>query len=498
MTPRRAALTVACAAALGAAPARAGGPLGPNGTPIRTSNYAIDLSGGPVLAGTRVTAMGGAYVAIAEGVDGALSTPAAPAVRTAWSMEHVDYDAGLGLLFPNALSSGDFFNTGHGRTDLRRSNQSEFAFLTPGFDLSIGPWGIGVSAQLQRYGLRRTGTGVRSDLLRAQFSSVSVDLARAVDRGQLVGGVGLTVTALDVTTKNEILTRSGNVFTTRGAAFQAGLLWRPDRRPFRLGLAIRAPVKTSVSASGSEQADHDIVLGEPGDPNAIWMPSSVKRPWSADLGAALQLGPRPLNPPFIDPSVRIAELEDVMAQRHRLRQARAARGVAKARARHDAAAERAIRAEVATQEALDRLHLAREERRLHARLRARYRAMSRFYMLLSASLHIDGRVADAVGVESFLQGYVDRSGEFFTFSPHLGMETEAIPGVLKLQNGVYVEPSRFRGGTPRLHGTWGFDLKVLEWTVFGLAHRHTEWSFGAAADAARNYFSWGVSLGVWH
>lgn len=498
MRSRRAALVVAIAAALDTAPAQASGPLGPNGAPIRTSNYAIDLTTGPVLAGTRVTGMGGAYVAIAEGIDGDVSTPAAPAVRTAWSMEHVDYDAGLGLLFPNALESGDFFNTGHGRTDLRRSNQSEFAFLAPGLDLQIGPWGVGVGAQLSRYGLSRTGADVRNGLLRAQFSSVNVDLARAVDRGQLVGGVGLTVTALDVTSQDNILSRSGNVFTTRGFAFGAGLLWRPDHKPFRLGLAIRAPVKTSVSATGTEEADHDIVLGKPGDPNAIWLPSSVKRPWSADFGAALQLGPRPLNPPFIDPAQRIAELHDFMARRRALRTARAARDIARARARHDAAAEQAIRAENAQEDALDRLHVAREERRLHARLLARYRKMSRFYMLISASLHVDGRVADAIGVESFLQGVVDRSGQFITVSPHLGMETEAIPGVLRVQNGAYVEPSRFREGTPRLHGTWGFDLKLLEWTVFGLAHRHTEWRVGAAADASRNYFSWGVSFGVWH
>lgn len=36
-----------------------------------------------------------------------------------------------------------------------------------------------------------------------------------------------------------------------------------------------------------------------------------------------------------------------------------------------------------------------------------------------------------------------------------------------------------------------------EWTVLGLAERHTEWRVGAAADAP-HYFSWGVSVGVWH
>ena len=46
------------------APAEANGPIASNGTPITTSRYAIDLFRGPVFAGSRVTGLSGAYVAI--------------------------------------------------------------------------------------------------------------------------------------------------------------------------------------------------------------------------------------------------------------------------------------------------------------------------------------------------------------------------------------------------------------------------------------------------
>ncbi len=67
---------------------------------------------GPVFAGTRVTGLGGAYVAIAEDVDGDLQNPAAPAVRPFFSFTQFDYWLGFGITFPATLSGVDFFNSG--------------------------------------------------------------------------------------------------------------------------------------------------------------------------------------------------------------------------------------------------------------------------------------------------------------------------------------------------------------------------------------------------
>src|SRR5688572_2724058 len=107
-----AALFVALAVLFWSVRAPAGGPLGSDGQPITTSEYALDLFQGPLFAGSRVTGLAGAYVAIAEDVDGDLQNPAAPAVRPFFSYTDFDYWLGFGLTFPATLEEMDFFNSG--------------------------------------------------------------------------------------------------------------------------------------------------------------------------------------------------------------------------------------------------------------------------------------------------------------------------------------------------------------------------------------------------
>jgi hypothetical protein len=475
-------IAIIVGALLAARAAFAGGPLGDNGSPIRTSNYGIDITIGPVLAGSRATGLAGAYVAIAEGVDGNGQNPAAPAVRTAWSVDHFDYDASIGLIFPGTLQDDDFFNTGAKQTDLRHSDQRDFVFLSPMANVQLGDWGIGFGFELQRYGLQKNdaaSAGVEEELVRAQISVVRTLLARAVDDGQLVGGIGFDVIALDITNKDDIFTRSGNIFTTRGVAFSGGVLWKPNWQPYRVGLSVRAPVNTPID-SNADRVDEDEILGDPSSPDAIWLPRAVRRPWSADLGVAVQVGARPLNPRWIDPSEQLEELEAFL------------------KARAERRAREGNQENAASRDALDDEHLERARRELRERLVRRHSALTRRYLLLAAALHVDGRVIESVGVESFLQGHVNRSGERITLSPRIGAEIEPLPGWLKLRGGSYAEPSRFRGGTTRLHSTFGFDLKVFQSSLFGLADPDAEWRVGGVVDVSRDYFSWGVSVGGWH
>ena len=492
---RRLALLCAWAVLAWAGGAHADGPLGANATRIRTSNYALDLTAGPVVLGTRAIGLGGAYVAIAEGVDGNTQNPAAPAVRSAWSEDHVDYDIGVGVAFPATLSSTDYFNTGRGPTDLRHSEQTEFTLLSPAVNVQIGHWGVGMALDLQRYGLLRRPDPEQpgqEQTVRAQISVLRTYLARAVDDGQLVGGLGFHVTALDVTTRNEIITRSGNVFTTRGVNLEGGMLWRPNDQPFRFGFAIRAPVITAVEPKGEEYAGGDVVVGDPSSPDAIWLPKRVKRPWSADVGIALSIGSRPLNPPWIDPVLRQKELDGWLRHRDRDRAKRLREALALG---PDYAA--AVAEDNRVEHARDLVLAERAKSQLHERLRQRYLAMPRPYVLISAALHADGRVSNAVGVESLLQQVVDRSGELATISPRLGVETEPVLDWVKLRAGSYLEPTRFRGSSDRAHGTFGFDARLFDWSVFGLAEEHTHWRVGGAIDVSRAYLGWGVSVGVW-
>ncbi|MFW5741234.1 MAG: hypothetical protein ACOC1F_12795 [Myxococcota bacterium] len=376
------------------------------------------MASGPLLLGARALGLGGAFVGIAEGVDGDTQNPASPAVRSAYSPSYVDFDAGLGVWFPGTLQSSDFFNTGRGATDLRYSDQEEFALLTPGVNVQLGSWGLGFAVDLSRYGLcRRSSETQESELVRAQVSTVRTYVARAFGTGDWVAGAGFHVTALDVTTKPEIFTRPGNLFVTRGLNMEGPAL-----------------------ASGAPA-------------HARGLPAR-RTPTSA-----LQFGPKPLNVRWLSPA----------EARRAVRNAGACAG--------------------GDQGCITR--------RADEWLERRTRSWPRRYVLISFALHMEGRMANAVGVESFLQQRVDRSGEAVTFSPRLELETESFASWLRLRAGTYVEPSRFRGGTSRLHGTVGTDVRLMRWGVGGLFDPDTAWRLSFAMDRADEYSAWTAALGAW-
>ena len=63
------------------APSTGASQLGPNGDPIQTSNYSIDLTRGVVISTSRVVGLSGAATSLAQGVEGGLQNPAAVAYR---------------------------------------------------------------------------------------------------------------------------------------------------------------------------------------------------------------------------------------------------------------------------------------------------------------------------------------------------------------------------------------------------------------------------------
>lgn len=480
--------------------ARAAGPLGPEGSDIQTSDYAVDLHQGPVLASTRVIGLAGAYVAIAEGVDGDAQNPAAPAVRVPWSFDYLDYDLGFGVTFPGALGErGDFFNSS--RTTDVTDNQAGFVFLSAAANLQLGSWGAGLTLEYQRYSLSRDQAGatpgLQQDELFGQFGVTHVLGARTIADGQLALGVGVRAAGFIVRNENPSVGQPRDLFTTEGAAPEVGVLWRPNDWPFRVGAALRAAVITEVTSSDvAPNADGDFVLGTPGDPNAIFLPREINLPWDLNVGAAVQLGPRPFNPGWVDPAEQLRRVRRFLRWRELERERR--RKARLARADHRPTAAAAEQAELERLALLDELHLERAELDVEERLRVRYAAMSRFHVLVSASVLISGEVDDAVGVESFLARKVQRSGEKISYSPRLGVESEVIPHWLKVRGGSYYEPSRFRGVGGRVHGTFGLDAKLFPWTVFGLFEEGTSWRVSGAVDSANRYFGWSASIGVWH
>jgi hypothetical protein len=470
--------------------------LGPEDSLIRTNSYSIDLFQGPVLASSRVTGLAGAFVAMAEGVDGNSQNPASPAVRFPYSRDWFDWDLGLGISFPGARSNSDFFNSRAGLT----GTQSDFLFLNFALNLQLGRWGFGITSDLQQYSLNRTESmdaTVQRDQLASQVVVGRLQIAHAFADHQLVVGVGNRTASLAVTNESADQSAERDLFSTVGAGFEAGFVWKPNDYQFRVGGAFHSAVNTQAEP-GSR-----VTVLYAGDPtNELWLPEQVSLPWDLNLGLAVQFGPRPLNPRWVDPNELLIRVRRYLAWRARERERRRQYELEQARqAGRDVSAVRAaIDSELSMQAALDEEYMERSERRVDRELRERYAQMKRFHVLVSASLLISGTADDAVGIESFLERRVQRSGQSVSVSPRAALETELIPHWTRIRGGWYLEPSRFERTLEgsRNHVTAGFDQKLFPWTVFGLFEDETAWRIGGAIDVSRDYFGWGIAVGVWH
>lgn len=476
-------------------PALAAGPLGPNGSAIRTSDYGVDLHHGPVLGSTRVTGLGGAYVSIAEGVDGTAQNPAAPAMRVPWSVDYLDYELGLGFTAPAALKNQDFFNTGRS-TNLSAGTSDGFLFFNPAANLQWGRWGVGLTVNLQQYGVSRT-TNPSADQPRlvARFAMTDLAIARQLGGGDYILGIGLRSIAMTLDQLATETTPETELFQAVGGAPTAGLIYAPRNRQYRIAGAFRGAMRTDLITDIETTPEGDVVLsGVPGNPEDLWLPSKLTVPWEANVGLTLQFGPRPLNPRWYDPTRLVARLKRFIDWRRRERSRRLAHELKGA----DPATRARLRSQRYQEQTIDDRHLEVVELRLRRQLLERSQHLRRRYLLLSMSLLATGPVSKSVGVESFVERVVDRSGERAVFSPRLGVESEVVPKWLKLRAGTYGEPTRSQGGENRMHGTMGFDLKLFAWEGFGLFDPESHLRFGAALDAAKRYLGWGLSLGLFH
>lgn len=114
-------------------------------------------------------------------------------------------------------------------------------------------------------------------------------------------------------------------------------------------------------------------------------------------------------------------------------------------------------------------------------------------LLVATQWTVVGKARNAVGIESFLEQKVQRSGQVGTMSVHGGMEIEILPRLLRARLGNYFEPSRFEGVSDRAHVTGG-----LEW---GFSHYWMEpdstLTVQYAFDVSRRYSKHSIALGIW-
>lgn len=487
-----------CVALLVTQRARAGGPLGPNGAPITTSDFALDVFTGPVLGGSRNTGLAGAYSAIAEGTDGNLVNPAAPAVRPYYSLDYFDYWLAFDFTLP-VLSEMDFFNTGELDPDQQSSHS--FAFLTPAINLQFGTFGVGLTLEYQRIAV---DAPTKSGELLTSVTTSHLQFANGFFEGQLVAGLGARAVNLrtsDRSCEGQAVTCSVNElrvdessFSSTGVGTEFGVLIKPNNHPFRVGASYRTAIKSTPTYSEEflPNAEGDLVIT--GEGGSFYLPRRVELPWDVNLGFAYQFG-RPFNPTWRT-AQDIAEKELLQLRLAAIELAEQ-RDTALANARdanERAAIEQRYAGQMERNATLANIALVKARKQQQRELAD----WDRFYVLVSTSLTISGPVDSAVGIESYVNQKVARSGAKTTFAPHFALETEAIPDHLKLRTGCYFEPARSDGTTQRGHFTFGGDIRMGRFDVFGLWPADYLWALGTFADVAPRYVTFGVSLIGWY
>jgi hypothetical protein len=477
---------------LGAGSARADGPIGPNGQPITTSSYAIDLTRGPVLSSSRATGLAGAFTAIAEGAEGGLSNPAAVSNRYAASADWWDYWLAFGFTYP--IANGDFFNSGNYLKSSGEIPESSFWFLNPGLYVQLWGLGFGLDMDIQQLTAKSTAAGdTEPTTVHLTLITNHVQVGYLFFDGQLSLGGGLTILREVVSTSMNRSDRQ-SVFDSVGFGGEVGALVRPNDQQWRIGAGFYSAVVTH--GSGTADASGDVVV------DSVYYPKSAVRPWQGNLAFAYQFGKRPLNPRFVyvEQQARIPLAE--LAAREREAHEAHERRVATLRAAHAADLLTALADEArAYSEQQKKFEAERSDIRKTAwrEIRARVRTeWERFYVLALAELALTGQVDNGVGVESFLVQTVQRSGEKLTATPRLAVESEVWPNQIKVRTGTYLEPTRFAQSSARLHWTVGVDIKVLHWAVFGVWPEDYLWQVSTAFDIARDYSAFSLSLNGWY
>jgi hypothetical protein len=424
-------------------------------------------------------------VASAEDTEGAAVNSAAPAVRDPYSIDWFDYDLGVGVSIPGAFARTDFDNHGDFSEVPTHARAGDFVDVNLGGTVQLGPLGFAASGDLQSFSLSTAAPGTPG--LSLQLGRWKALGALAIQGGQLALGAGFRIATMQI-----VEDTGGTLLTMSGLAPEAGALWMPTGSPWRIGATARAPVSAGIF--GSEDVT---VQGQVRRAGPFALPSSVVMPWEVEAGVAYQLGPRPLNPGWQNPheQERVLRERATASRSARARRRQEALAAAPAERRAELGAE--LDAEERWVSAFEEDRLREEVEQLRVARRARYENWPREKILLLASVLVTGTSDNAVSLEGFLDQRVETVGRQVTWTPRLGLEGEPIRSRMLLRAGTYLEPSRYDGGTPRQHFTFGGDVRLLPLDFWGLVPQ-ANWKLEVFIDLAPRYANGGIALGNWH
>ncbi len=467
--------------------AREGAAQTKRGPAITKSDFGLDLFQGPVTTASRVIGLAGAYTSLAEWCEGEYSNAASPAVRAPYSLRLWDYDLCLGFTNPGAFAGTDFENRGASYSSLptRFSNSVTYNF---GLQVQYASMGVTVVYDQLRLSLEETSRS-QSQIGQVIINRVTGSIANAFLNGQLVIGGGFRAAAFSL--DEQIANVSDPLLSHGGAGSQIGVIVKPKNTQFRVGATVRSEITASNVHGTSQLSDGSQVIG------GKILPSHIVVPWEVEVGAAMELGRHPLNPPRVD--VQYAE-DAIRAQYDQKRLERAAaydRAIAAAPEKNRERVRRGFELEELAIESREDGEIREALRTIERAQAAQARLWDRQQVLLLASLLITGATPDSVGITDFLTQERTLSGQKTVLSARIGFETEVVRNWVLVRGGAYLEPARYDDVNARAHVTSGIDVRLFRFNPFGLLG-DDPWRIRLATDLAPRYFNFAFALGKYH
>jgi hypothetical protein len=370
------------------------------------------VNSGVLLGSTRMVAMGGAFVGIAEGTAGFASNLSALAHRS--PQLDKDWDVGVTLSWLDVpLSSRrkrDLDNDG-----LADAAPSSRQYLF-GLLLQYKSFGLGTFLRNRSVSYCATDACLPGDY-------IQVSVTQSALAGAMAFGLDEFILSLGIYSAQATLEYRDEQWRYGGTGLSLDLLFRPQGRPYRVGISVRPQV---VGSWQREEGQAAVLAGRP-------IYSGLVAPAALSVGVSYRFGEG--------------------AERYN---------------RLSPAARRQLLASGATNVPVE------EEPDAPA---------GRF--LVSGQVDFISSAENAVALRS-VAAFSDPEvvGRTVLLQPHLGAEHDTWPGRVRTRLGVFVEPSSFEGQTPRPHLTGGFEVFLFryweDWSIsasFDLARRYSNVGF---------------------
>jgi hypothetical protein len=115
-------------------------------------------------------------------------------------------------------------------------------------------------------------------------------------------------------------------------------------------------------------------------------------------------------------------------------------------------------------------------------------------LTLATDLVITGSTPNGHGVEAFAMHQLQPSGRGISLGVRSGLVYEARPGRLRFRTGTYWEPGRFEAVAGRWHATFGADLRLFQFRLWGQRRGR----ISVMGDVAASYRNIVFDIGFWH